>query len=543
MSSIKKTNSNIKDAVINTRNIVTNNAKQDFNNKNKNEKRQFWDLRTYQDPETKELYYPWTFAKTINHNKKTGFPLKKDVDTLINAIEKGDKQSLDKIKQSSVTERKIVNCIAQKSFSLIGLDSSLGYEQIPYKIDSESAIFEISEIYILSLLRDTSFDKIEKFTNDNKFLQILNRFSNEAITCPTTNGIITSENFLRGIWHGCNVGPYISQLLYLPYMYGNLPIQQKYKIELDYKPSTKISEWLDIQNGKVNSSINFETGFAMEPITKYINNPRMLGSIVHNDPLYQFYYQAALICFQNGIGPTGYSHPKNSDWTSGGSPFVLSCLAEVSKQALLHAWYHKYEVNLRIRPEVLAQRIELAHTASQELLEAVPGLSNIKNITNEKISELLKMIQKENQNNTRLLKLQYPEGSPTHPSLPAGHAIVACACTTLLKAVLNTQLSNGSDRPWPSKVVHSINGHSLVNYKGNTNNMTVNSELNKLASNISLGRCMAGVHYRQDNNLLLGEQVAIRYLQDKAVSIHENDGELFTGWTLRKLDGSIIRIQ
>jgi hypothetical protein len=46
--------------------------------------------------------------------------------------------------------------------------------------------------------------------------------------------------------------------------------------------------------------------------------------------------------------------------------------------------------------------------------------------------------------------------------------------------------------------------------------ITVNDELNKLATNVALGRNWAGIHYRSDGieGLLLGEQVAVRYLQD-----------------------------
>jgi hypothetical protein len=46
--------------------------------------------------------------------------------------------------------------------------------------------------------------------------------------------------------------------------------------------------------------------------------------------------------------------------------------------------------------------------------------------------------------------------------------------------------------------------------------LTVNDELNKLATNVALGRNWAGIHYRSDGveGLLLGEQVAVRHLQD-----------------------------
>jgi hypothetical protein len=46
--------------------------------------------------------------------------------------------------------------------------------------------------------------------------------------------------------------------------------------------------------------------------------------------------------------------------------------------------------------------------------------------------------------------------------------------------------------------------------------LTVGGELDKLASNIAFGRNFAGVHYRSDgeHGILIGEEVAIHYLQD-----------------------------
>jgi hypothetical protein len=58
----------------------------------------------------------------------------------------------------------------------------------------------------------------------------------------------------------------------------------------------------------------------------------------------------------------------------------------------------------------------------------------------------------------------------------------------------------------------------------------VGNELNKLASNIALGRNMAGVHYRSDyvDSLKLGEQVAISILEDQRLTYNENYTFSFT---------------
>jgi len=54
--------------------------------------------------------------------------------------------------------------------------------------------------------------------------------------------------------------------------------------------------------------------------------------------------------------------------------------------------------------------------------------------------------------------------------------------------------------------------------------LTVEGELNKLASNISIGRNWAGVHYFTDyyESLLMGEQIAIGILQEQKLMFNEN---------------------
>jgi len=67
--------------------------------------------------------------------------------------------------------------------------------------------------------------------------------------------------------------------------------------------------------------------------------------------------------------------------------------------------------------------------------------------------------------------------------------------------------------------------------------LTVNGELNKLASNISFGHGIhAGIHWRSDTDtsIQLGEAVALSYLRDRVTTYNEK----FTA-SLTKLDGSV----
>ena len=77
---------------------------------------------------------------------------------------------------------------------------------------------------------------------------------------------------------------------------------------------------------------------------------------------------------------------------------------------------------------------------------------------------------------------------------------------------------------------------ALTPYSGSS--LTVGGELNKLASNIAIGRNGAGVHWRSDawESLKLGEAMAISILQDFRGCYNER----FTGFRLTKFDGSKV---
>jgi membrane-associated phospholipid phosphatase len=127
--------------------------------------------------------------------------------------------------------------------------------------------------------------------------------------------------------------------------------------------------------------------------------------------------------------------------------------------------------------------------------------------------------------------MAYPEGSPAHPAYPAGHAAFSGAGATILKAFFNEAFVI------PSPVVASSDGSTLNPYPGT---LTVGNELNKLASNISLGRDATGVHWRTDGfeGLHLGEAAAIALLED----VRHNYNEPFAGFTFTKFDGTTVVI-
>jgi len=202
-----------------------------------------------------------------------------------------------------------------------------------------------------------------------------------------------------------------------------------------------------------------------------------------------------------------------------GGPQILTLVTEIATRALKATWYQKWSVHRRLRPEAFAGRIHprllgnASYPIHPEVLnsEVVPAISS--------------------QFGSYLLPMAFVEGSPSHPSYTAGHATVAGACVTILKAFF--------DETWviPDPLVPTDDGLALQPYAGPA--LTVGGELDKLASNIGVGRNMAGVHYRSDNDesLALGEKVAIAMLAEQ----RDCHNQPFT-FTLRTFSGKTIVI-
>ena len=139
-------------------------------------------------------------------------------------------------------------------------------------------------------------------------------------------------------------------------------------------------------------------------------------------------------------------------------------------------------------------------------------------------------------NGSYLLSQAFPEGSPAHPAYPTGHGTVGGACITVLKFFFD------GNATIPNPLVPSQDGLTLEPYNGaDSGLLTVNGELHKLGHNISFGHGIhAGIHWRSDTDysLLLGEAVALAFLQDQAFTYREN-----FAITLTKMDGTPVTIK
>ncbi len=203
-----------------------------------------------------------------------------------------------------------------------------------------------------------------------------------------------------------------------------------------------------------------------------------------------------------------------------GGPWIASLLAKVAEPALKAVWYQKWQVHRRLRPENFGARIH-QHKSGGYTYSPAP---HSKILNSEALNQVYSNF------GTYLLPQAFAEGSPLHPSYGAGHATVAGACTTILKAFFE------EDHVLTNTVQPSTNGTVLLPYT--TTPLTVLGELEKLAYNVAIGRNIGGVHWRSDAvaSLMLGQEVAVEILRD----MKANYPEPFAGFSFTGFDGVVV---
>jgi membrane-associated phospholipid phosphatase len=463
------------------------------------------------------------FSKTLPHNSY-GEVANTDWDLMLTPLITMQQSDFNVIPAAANCISALANPQAAFSYSMAGQDPQCYTMEMAPSISSEEAAGEMMEVYEKAMHRNISFAtiKAESDSATTRAITTLNAYGDD-FKGPKIGGVVTSNTLFRGTGPDEVYGPYVSQLLVLPYDFGNCPITQKFREESDQTSSTELDGWLRIQNGQAPEANGLPN---MTGNQYYLYRPRDLASMVHNDPPSGIFFSAAQVILDNGIGwdknALSAIGPREDIFTTFGAGDFYTVIGTISKLALVAAWHQKWGVHTRLRPEVMAGRIHFQDAGDRDYGIDLWG----------KGANTISAIKSFNASGTALLPLVYPEGSPTHPSYPAGHAVLSGACITVIKAFLDTE------GPWPSTPKHSTNGSTLVTYtEDDASKMTIQGEINKVASNVSIARNMAGVHYRSDGDagILLGEQVAISFLRDLKDSYNEN----FDGWVLQKLDGTM----
>ena len=531
-----------------------------------------------------------SFHKTLPHDE-FGEVLQKEFCDLVKATE-GDGSGFAAVAKASANSAPLTNPQAGLAADQL-THHPAAYTMPPAPtVLSVTTAAEMTELYWMALLRDVSFHDFADDPDvasaaaeiDEKFRNAINDLGDAGrlatgIDAPGAAGTlapITPQNVFRMGLPGEEFGPMVSQFFLRSIPFGTQTIDQKqrpYKKGVNYL--WDFESWLLAQNtgrdadGQAYPQANEDIAARYEKHPRHISTMRDLARFVNKDALHQAYFNAALILLSGeakwtpgnpyGDGPTG-SGGRLKDREAGfgvlGGPHILALVSEVATRALKVVWNQKWQVHLRLRPEAyggLAHVQTIGVDGKGTRAYGIPGwLAGTKAATRTRACT-----------GTLLLPMAFTPGSPTHPAYGAGHATVAGCCVTILKAYFKTYdaCPSGKDVPlpfsslleraepygkkeqicmWLPEVISGSEdkGELATLPDDDAKKLTIEGELNKLASNVAMGRSAGGVHWRTDNtrSLVLGEALAAEILADITTDANEFPSFEFRTFA-RRIDG------
>jgi hypothetical protein len=468
-----------------------------------------------------------SFSKGLPHNH-LGEVRPNAYRRMLQALKSGRPEEFENLPRVYTPGQKFNNPMGGLGYDLQGADAQAVTCPPAPRIDSPRSSAETAELYWMALCRDVRFSDYESDPLIAQACEDLSRYTD--FRGPKQGGRVTPRTIFRGQTPGDLAGPYISQFLYQDIQYGTLTINQRGRAAaagIDWM--TDYREWLELQKG-FRPRILLGRGASpqfLDPVFRYLRTGRDLATYAHFDALYEAYLNACLYLvyyfFYRGdpldpSAPEDPGHPyKNMTRSYGfgtlGIPHIQTLVTEVSTRALKAAWFQKWFVHRRLRPEALGGRIHnhLTGRASYPLDAQIFECGALEHVYA--------------QNGSYLLPMAYQEGAPLHPAYPSGHGVVAGACVTVLKAWFDESFR------LEDPVVANASGTDLLTYTGpDAERLTVGGELDKLAWNICHGRDWAGLHWRSDMSaaLELGEQVAITILEEQSRCFPERGSLSFT---------------
>jgi membrane-associated phospholipid phosphatase len=474
-----------------------------------------WAVQAANGDEAELPDYLACYSKALPHDR-LGVVNPRAYELLLRALHSGQGRDFELVPTGKV---KLANPQAALAFNLIGPDpAAIACPPAPRFASAEQAA-EMVELYWQALTRDLPFAEYGSQQLAARAAAELDALGRRA--APGRGPKVTPATLFRGAAAGSLAGPYISQFLCHEISYAPLPVTQKIRTLPPGRDFLdRYDAWLDVQNGVPAGPAT--TLAAADAVPCYVRCGRDLAEYVHSDFSFQAALGAGLILLRMGApaNPANpYLHSRSqSGFATFGPPQLLAVLAMVTQAALTACWYQKWMVHRRLRPEELAGRVEnlLRRRASYALDRGL--------LDSAALAEVLR------RRGGALLSCVYPEGSPTHPSYPAGHAVAAGAGTTVLKAFFDETFV------LPDPVEASADGRALRAWEGPP--LTVGAELDKLAANIGMGRVFAGIHWRSDVEAghRLGEEVALSLLRELRLT----GNELFSGFRLHRLDGQPV---
>ena len=431
------------------------------------------------------------------------------------------------------------------AFDLEGRDAFATVIPPAPSIATAQTAAEQVEHYWAALMRDVHF---EDYPNSSLAAQACADLNNLSYVRSQNSQFpypVTPQNLFRGqiVPGDGNVqGPHLSQFLLQPTFLGAQPLSQMFLRHLSVGEGGADFLTDPVEYQRVASGFPPSFGLAYDSRFRYIRMGRDMTAYTHVDVLHQAYFVACLV-LAHIVTPVNPGNPYIGSLSQhgfgtfgtvqGGPVDAKGTVPEMATRALKASWFHKWVVNLRPRPEEYGALVQARLTKQHPMPQAAEALH-----PDMFRSVVLPIIQ--SKYGTCLLPQAFPEGAPAHPCYPTGHGTVGGACITAIKFFFDCSqpirpllLAAGSD-----VMVPTSDGLGLTPYTGSDrDSLTINGELSKLAWNVTIGHGIhAGVHCRSSSlsSILLGEQVAIAALQDRAKSYKEP----FT-IDITKVDGTI----
>lgn len=483
------------------------------------------------------------FSKGLPHND-LGEVEPADYNALLAALRTGDFADFEALRV--VGQLSILNPLGGLAFNLEGPDSPAPEVDPPPALASEEIAAQATELYWMAVTRDVPFADYDNDPLIAEAVADLGDFPGYTGPAP-----VTPQNLFRVHYPGVLDGPMVSQFLLQPFLLDGIRIDGRTRVPLPVTTAEGIDfltfydEWLCAQRGfpvednPLGYSVCPRGEQVFDPEPRFLRSVRDLGQNAGQDAIYSAYLRPPLIL--HGADALDLGNPYRESRTQNGFAtfglaHLLLLVGSVHK-AERHTWYQKWNVHRFLRPETFGGRVHNVRTGvadypiSQRLLDS-PVL--------DRVFEYNRIVNQRrgcgNADGSFLLPILFPDGGSTSPSFPAGHAVNAGACVTLLKAWFN------EDLPFPNPVRASRDGLTVEPYEAGVDGpvLTVGGELNKLAHNLSFGRDMSGVHWRADDvqGNFQGEEVAISILREARPTYPEP----FTAFTLRKFDGTRIAV-
>lgn len=432
--------------------------------------------------------------------------------------------------------RPLVSPPSAHSVATEGTDPWIGAMPPAPEHDDPATFLEMLEVYLATHVRDVPFAAYDEKSDLADHLGgdgwLVDAFEWDRDTVadalPSHESTILDwiaepgDGLFRDDFPGCRVGPYASQHLVHDVPIGAQTLDVRVAPFVEGPFGTTFDEHAEIVRSDRPGA---EPGHAEGPVSvesggkEYAHAGIDLASQVRDDPAYQPYLLAALQLFLWGVpyaDDVPYESREDSvlPYIDGGAVALLDLLGRVTRNALLAAWHQKWYVHRRLRPETYAGRLQVA--MADGLDDPFDPAEDVPAFTNFDVPSGLFDESKGSGGGSALVPLTYPEGSPAHPAYPSGHSTIAGACATVLKTFFAEEsYADIADRTDDFTARVSPDGGE-PRAVDDPSALTVHGEINKLASNVGMGRIFAGVHYRTDHvyGMMLGEQIAVATLCD-----------------------------